>query len=36
MMPNDQVSAGPADVNAVVRVGDVADIGVPVVDSVHI
>jgi hypothetical protein len=36
MMQNDQVSAGPAGVNAVVRVGDVAGVGVPVVDGVHI
>jgi len=36
MMPNDQVFAGPAGVNAVVRVGDVAGVGVPVVDGVHI
>jgi hypothetical protein len=35
MMPNDQMSAGPAGVNAVVRVGDVAAAGVPVVDGVH-
>jgi len=35
MMPNDQVSAGPAGVNAVVRVGDVTAAGVPVVDGVH-
>jgi hypothetical protein len=36
MMPNDQVSAGPAGVSAVVCVGDVADVGVPVMDGVHI
>jgi len=29
--PNDQVSAGPADIDAVV-----IDVGVPVVDGVHI
>jgi hypothetical protein len=36
LLPNDQVSAGPADVDAVVGVGRVADDRVPVVDGVHI
>jgi hypothetical protein len=36
LLPNDHVSAGPAGINAVVRVGDVAGVSVPVVDGVHI